>query len=145
MSAADRLAHPGDWPRVAPELAGAGDPSVLPDLVAAYDQPVEAGRGDLLDAMEALGGAAEARRLAESADAEERRVAARLMQLLPEPEHVAALERLAADDDDAVAAAARKALRGQRRTPEWRAAVARLAASDDADLAAAAQGWLAEG
>jgi hypothetical protein len=145
MSAADLLAHPGDWPRAASELAAAGDPSVLPDLVAAYDQPVEASRGELLDAMEALGGGAEARRLAGSSDAAERRVAARLMQLLPEPEHVAALERLAADDDGAVATAARKALRGQRRTPEWRAAVERLAASDDADLAAAAQGWLAEG
>ena len=67
------------------------------------------------------------------------------MQLLPEPEHVAALERLAADDDGAVAAAARKALRGQRRTPAWRAAVERLAASDDADLRAAAESWQAEG
>ena len=56
MSAADRLAHPGDWPRAASELAAEGDPAVLPDLVAAYDQPVEASRGDLLDAMEALGG-----------------------------------------------------------------------------------------
>lgn len=145
MSAADRLAHPGDWPRAASELAAAGDPSVLPDLVAAYDQPVEASRGELLDAMEALGGGSEARRLAESPDAAERRVAARLMQLLPEPEHVAALERLAADDDGAVAAAARKALRGQRRTPAWRAAVERLAASDDADLRAAAESWQAEG
>ncbi len=145
MSAADLLAHPGDWPRAASELAAAGDPSVLPDLVAAYDQPVEASRGELLDAMEALGGGSEARRLAESSDAAERRVAARLMQLLPEPEHVAALERLAADDDGAVAAAARKALRGQRRTPAWRAAVERLAASDDADLRAAAESWQAEG
>ena len=56
------------------------------------------------------------------------------MQLLPEPEHVAALEGLAADDDDAVAAAARKALRGQRRTPEWRAAVERLARLSDPAL-----------
>jgi hypothetical protein len=145
MSAADRLAHPGDWPRTASELAAEGDPAVLPDLVAAYDAPVEASRADLLDAMEELGGGAEARRLAGSADAGERRVAARLMQLLPEQEHVAALERLAADGDDGVAAAARKALHGQRRTPEWRAAVERLAGGDDAELRAAAQSWLAEG
>ena len=55
MSAADLLAHPGDWPRAASELAAAGDPSVLPDLVAAYDQPVEASRGEAF--LDAMGGA----------------------------------------------------------------------------------------
>jgi hypothetical protein len=118
--------------------------SRLAELVAAYDRPIETGRGLLLDEMDALGGRAEARRLAGSADPEERRVAARLMHLLPDPEHLAKLERLVADDDPEVATAARRALRGQTRTPDWHAAVTRLAAAADPALRAAAQAWLDE-
>jgi hypothetical protein len=104
--------------------------SALADLVAAYDRPVEMGKGPLLLQMEALNGGAEARRLAESKDPRERRLAARLMHLLPETEHLDPLERLVADDDEAVATAARRAFAGQRRTPEWHAAAARLGFSD---------------
>jgi hypothetical protein len=104
--------------------------SSLADLVAAYDRPVELGKGALLLQMEALGGGAEARRLADSPDPAERRLAARLMHLLPEPEHVDPLARLVTDDDEAVATAARRAFAGQRRTPEWHAAAARLGFSD---------------
>ncbi len=118
--------------------------SRLAELVAAYDRPIEAGRGLLLEEMDALGGGAEARRLAGSPDAEERRVAARLMHLLPAPEHLPALERLVADPDPDVAAAARRALRGQRRTPDWHAAVGRLAEADDPALRADAAAWLDE-
>ena len=104
--------------------------SSLADLVAAYDRPVELGKGPLLQEMEALGGGAEARRLADSPDPAERRLAARLMHLLPEPEHVEPLERLVTDDDAEVAQQARRAFAGQRRTPEWHAAAARLDFSD---------------
>jgi hypothetical protein len=138
------LADPDAWPETAAALARAGDRAALSDLVAAYDQPVEGGRGPLLQAMDELGGGAEARRLAESADAADRRVAARLMHLLPEPEHLPALERLVVDPDPAVATPARRALRGQRRTPEWHTAVERLAASDDPELRATAAAWQAE-
>jgi hypothetical protein len=116
----------------------------LAELVEVYDQPVERSRAPLLEEMEALRGGEHARRLAESADPEDRRVAARLMHLLPEPEHLEALERLVADPDPRVAAAARRALRGQRRTPAWHVAVERLAASGDPELRAAAQEWMAE-
>ena len=131
MSAADRLAHAGAWPETAAALAGAGDPAVLADLVAAYDQPVEASRGDLLDAMDALGGAAPRRAASPaSADADERRVAARLMHLLPDREHLGALEPLAEDDDAAVAdggpqgpaRAARARRSGTPRSSGWRRA-----------------------
>jgi hypothetical protein len=104
--------------------------SSLADLVAAYDRPVELGKGPLLLQMEALGGGAEARRLAGSPDPAERRLAARLMHLLPEAEHLDALERLVTDPDPGVATAARRAFAGQRRTPEWHAAAARLDFSD---------------
>jgi hypothetical protein len=102
----------------------------LAELVAAYDRPVELGKGKLLLQMEAQGGGAEARRLAGSPDPAERRLAARLMHLLPEPEHLEALERLVSDADPDVAQQARRAFAGQRRTPEWHAAAARLDFSD---------------
>ena len=139
MSAARRLSDAEARPEAAAALAREGDPAALPALVAAYDDPVETGGDALLAAMRALDGPAQARRLAGSADAGERRVAARLMSLLPEPEHLPGLERLVADPEPAVAEAARKALRHQWRTPEWRAAVDRLAGSDDPELRAAAE------
>jgi hypothetical protein len=125
MSARERLRDLEARAEIAAELAREGDPAVLPDLVAAYDEPVETGGEALLEAMAALDGGLQARRLAGSPDAEERRVAARLMSLLPEPEHLPALEPLLDDPDPDVAAAARKALRHQWRTPEWHALVAR--------------------
>ena len=141
MSAADRLADAGAWSETAAALAEAGDPAVLPDLVAAYDQPVEASRAGLLAAMDALGAGTEAHRLAGSGDAAERRVAARLMHLLPDRAHLDALVPLAEDPDPAVADAARRALRGQPRTPAWHVAVERLAAQGDPELRAAARRW----
>ena len=48
------------------------------------------------------------------------------MSLLPEPEHLPALEPLLADPEPAVAEAARKALRHQWHTPEWHALVERV-------------------
>ena len=144
MSAAERLADAGAWPETAAALADAGEPAALADLVAAYDQPVEASRAPLLAAMDALGAGAEAHRLAGSGDAGERRVAARLMHLLPDRAHLGALVPLAEDPDPAVADAARRALRGQPRTGDWHVAVERLAAQGDAELRAAARGWQAE-
>ena len=134
MSARERLQNADARPETAAALAREGDPAALPALVEAYDDPVETGGEALLSAMEALGGGAEARRLASCDDADSRRVAARLMSLLPEPEHLAALEPLLADPDPAVAVAARKSLRHQWRTPAWHAAVERLAGSDDPAL-----------
>jgi hypothetical protein len=134
MSAGDRLKNAEARPETAAALAREGDPAVLGDLVAAFDDPVETGGDALLDAMRDLGGAAEARRLAGSADAGDRRVAARLMSLLPQPENLASLEPLLTDADPAVAGAARKALRHQWRTPAWHAAVDRLTRSEDPSL-----------
>jgi len=52
------------------------------------------------------------------------------MHLLPDTEHLEALERLVTDADPDVAQQARRAFAGQRRTPEWHAAAARLDFSD---------------
>ena len=125
MSALERLRAASGRAEAAEELARAGDASALPALVDAYDDRVETGGEAVLDAIDALGGAGAGRRLASSASADDRRVAARLMSLIPEPENLAALEPLLTDPDPEVAAAARKALRHQWRTPEWHAAVER--------------------
>jgi HEAT repeat protein len=125
----DRLADPDAWPEAVRALVAEGDPDALPALVRAYDRPVEGGKLVLLEAMEALGGRERAADLGESADPEERAVAARLMHLLPDERHVAALERLAADSEPDVAARARRAIEHQPRTPEWHAAMARLPGS----------------
>jgi hypothetical protein len=134
MSVRERLRDIDARPETAAAIAREGDPAVLPELLAVYEEPVETGRSALLQAMSALGGAPEGRRLATSPDPETRRVAARLMSLLPEKENLAALEPLLTDADPAVAGAARKALRHQWRTPEWRATVERLTRSDDPGL-----------
>ena len=131
MSALERLRTASGRTEAAQELARDGDPAALPALVDAYDDRVENGGEAVLDAIDALGGAAAGRRLASSTDAGERRVAARLMSLIPEPENLAALEPLLADPDPGVAAAARKALRHQWRTPAWHAAVERLGGLED--------------
>jgi len=119
------------------------DVDALDALVAAYDTPTEASRGGLLDALRELGGVEAALELAGSADVVERRLAARLMYLLRDEQHPAALEPLVADSDPQTAAFARRAFGAQTRTDEWEAIARRLAGSRDPALRAAATGWLA--
>ena len=120
------------------------DDAALIALVQTYEQSFEEAQSPLVREMEAGGGVEAAPRLARSDDAGERLVAARLMHLLPDERHVAALEPLIADPDPDVAALAWRALRNQRRTPEWRAALERIAEAGPEERRAAAREWLAE-
>jgi len=120
------------------------DDAALIALVQTYEQSFEEAQSPMVREMEAGGGVEAAPRLARSGDAAERLVAARLMHLLPDERHVAALEPLIADPDPDVAALAWRALRNQRRTPEWRAALERIAEAGPEDRRAAAREWLAE-
>jgi hypothetical protein len=120
------------------------DDAGLIELVETYEQSFEEAQSPLVREMESEGGVEAAPRLARSADAGERLVAARLMHLLPDERHVAALQPLIADPDPDVAALAWRALRNQRRTPEWRAALERIAADGPEERRAAAGEWLAE-
>lgn len=120
------------------------DDAALIALVQTYEQSFEEAQSPMVREMEAGGGVEAAPRLARSGDAAERLVAARLMHLLPDERHVAALEPLIADTDPDVAALAWRALRNQRRTPEWRAALERIAEAGPEDRRAAAREWLAE-
>jgi hypothetical protein len=121
------------------------DDTMLAALVAEYDVPREGSRRPLLDAMEAAGGVAAAGRLADSEDVAQRRLAARLAHLLPDPAHVPALELLACDNDAGVAAEARAALRVQVRDERWRETLARLADAEDPELRRAVAAWTEEG
>ena len=120
------------------------DDAALIALLQTYEQSFEEAQSPMVREMEAGGGVEAAPRLARSGDAAERLVAARLMHLLPDERHVAALEPLIADPDPDVAALAWRALRNQRRTPEWRAALERIAEAGPEDRRAAAREWLAE-
>jgi hypothetical protein len=139
---AGELRDPERWAETARALVEAGDQSALSELVKAYDWPVEGDKLPLLEAMEALGGAEAAHRMVESSEPIERRIGVRLMQLVPDGRHLAALERLVADEDEVVARFARRALETQWRTAEWRAAVERLARSENAEVREAATSWL---
>jgi hypothetical protein len=120
------------------------DDAALIELVDTYEQSFDEGQAPLVREMEARGGVEAAPRLARSGDTRARLAATRLMHLLPDEGHVAALEPLVADADPDVAALAWRALRNQRRTPEWRAAVGRIADSGPEERRVAAREWLAE-
>ena len=105
------------------------DDAALIALVQTYEQSFEEAQSPLVREMEAGGGV---------------EAAARLMHLLPDERHVAALEPLIAEPDPDVAALAWRALRNQRRTPEWRAALERIAEAGPEERRAAAREWLAE-
>jgi hypothetical protein len=116
----------------------------LRELVHTRDDRPELHGRPLIDEMDALGGVAAAGDLARSDDVDDRFVAARLMHLLPDGAHIEPLSELVHDPDPRVAAAARRALHGQRRSAQWRELVERLAADSDPQLAAAASEWLAD-
>jgi hypothetical protein len=142
------LSDPEQWSWAAPALAAhapPGDRDALEALVAAYAVRGERSRVPLLDAMEALGGVPAVGDLGASDDVADRRLAARLAHLLPDPAHLPVLEALVTDRDEHVAAEARAALRTQPRDPAWRALVRRLAQGSDPELAAAALAWEREG
>jgi hypothetical protein len=120
------------------------DDAALVDLVETYEQSYEEGRPPIVRELVARGAVEAAPRLARSDDVRTRFTAARIMHLLPDERHVAALEPLVADADAGVAGIAWRALRNQRRTPEWRAAVERIAAGGPPERREAAREWLAE-
>ena len=120
------------------------DDAGLVELVETYERSFDEGQSPLVREIAAQGGVEAAPRLARSDDPAVRLAAARIMHLLPDERHVAALEQLVADSDPDVAGLAWRALRNQRRTPEWRAVVERVAAEGPEDRREAAADWLAE-
>jgi hypothetical protein len=73
----------------------------------------------------------------------ERRIGVRLMQLVPDARHLAALDRLVTDEDEVWSHASPAApLETQWRTAESRAVVERLTRSENAEVREVAEDWL---
>jgi HEAT repeat protein len=125
------------WCRGARTLARLGDTRAIFPLVEAMNRPVEADKGCLYSALEKLGARQRARTLAESADASERAVAVRLMELFSGEEQLAPLERIAGTDSGAsLRRAAAHTLGLQKQTAAWEATMVRLLEADDPQVRA---------
>jgi hypothetical protein len=126
------LAAPTTWCSGAKQLAGLKDKRALVPLMQAYERPAESDKQCLTDAMEALGGEAEARHLIASKDPGERAVAIHLMILFGSDDQLEPLSAVVKDDPDpALRQRAKDALRQQRQTKKWEEVVATYLASTD--------------
>jgi len=121
------------WCQGAKKLVHLGDRSAVVPLMQAYESREEGSKLCLLDAMEELGAAELSHDLFEASDAEERRMAVHLMELLPDDAHLPFLERAAVDDDDKVRRQGLRSLRTQRQTPAWEATLVRLLDAERVD------------
>lgn len=131
------LASPRTWCTGASQLAALKDPRGLVPLMRAFESPAEAEKLCLAEAMEALGGEVEARKLIASSDAGERRVAIHLMILFGSDGQLPHLRDAALNDPDAaVRTRALDALRQQHQTPVWERTVAELLGQPSAELRA---------
>jgi hypothetical protein len=132
------LASPKTWCTGAKQLAALKDVRALVPLMHAFESPAEAEKLCLAEAMEALGGEVEARKLIASRDADERRVALHLMILFSSDEQLPHLRDAALKDPDAdVRTRALDALRQQRQTPKWEGVVGELLGQASTEL----RGW----
>ncbi|HEY5943835.1 MAG TPA: hypothetical protein VIV40_00010 [Kofleriaceae bacterium] len=132
------LGSPTSWCTGAKQLVALKDKRALVPLTQAYEKPAEADKLCLSEAMEALGGETEARKLIVSKDASERAVAIRLMILFSSDDQLAPLNEVALHDSDAaLRAAAKSALAQQHQTKKWEELIAGYLASPDD----AARGW----
>jgi len=132
------LASPKTWCTGANQLAALKDARALVPLMRAFESPVEAEKLCLADAMEALGGEVEARKLIASRDLDERRVALHLMILFSSDEQLPSLRDAALKDPDAdLRTRALDALRQQHQTPKWEGIVGDLLGQPNTEL----RGW----
>lgn len=129
------LASPKTWCTGAAQLAALHDARALVPLMRAFESPVEAEKLCLADAMEALGGETEARKLIASADAAERRVAIHLMILFASDDQLPHLrDAVRKETDGVLRTRALDALRQQHQTAKWEAVVGDLLDQPSAEL-----------
>jgi hypothetical protein len=132
------LASPKTWCTGATQLAALHDTRALVPLMRAFESPAEAQKLCLADAMQALGGETEARRLIASADASERRVALHLMILFASDDQLPPLrDAVVRETDGELRRRALDALRQQHQTGKWDAVVGDLLGQPSAEL----RGW----
>ena len=129
------LAAPTTWCDGARRLVELGDKRALIPLVRAFESRHEASKQCLIDAMGALGGDVEARRLIVSEDAVVRIAAIRLMVVFASDAQLDALNAVVLHDDDAmVRERAKHALAAQRQTKRWEELIASYLALPDVEM-----------
>jgi HEAT repeats len=136
--AAKLLGSPKTWCTGAKRLVALKDKRAFVPLMRAYESRHEAEKVCLIEAMEALGGEAEARALIASSAADDRRIAMRLMLLTSSDLHLPHLRDAALKDPEPeLRTRALDTLRQQRRTPAWVEIVAELLGQPGPEL----RGW----
>ena len=115
----EQLLRPGTRCQAAEALVKLGDRLALLDLMDAYETNYEGSALCLLDAMDALGGAAAADALFDQATPEKLRQIVHLMELFPDDTHLPRLRRALTSADGRVRTQARRSLSTQRQTPAW--------------------------
>ncbi|HWO25715.1 MAG TPA: HEAT repeat domain-containing protein [Kofleriaceae bacterium] len=132
------LGSPKTWCTGAKRLVALKDKRAVLPLMRAFESRMEAEKLCLAEAMEALGGEAEARALIASSAADDRRVALRLMVLFSSDLHLPHLRDAALKDPEpALRTRALDALRQQRRTSAWEQLIAELLDQPGPEL----RGW----
>jgi hypothetical protein len=130
----DQLKYPGTRCQAAEALVKLGHRLALLDLVDAYEISYEGDTLCLLDAMQALGGAAAADALFGQAAPEQVRRIVHLMEFFPDDAHLPRLAQALGSTDERVRKQARRSLSTQRQTPAWIALLTGLLdAHDPAD------------
>jgi HEAT repeat protein len=115
-----QLHQPGTRCQAAEALVTLGDRQALLDLMDAYEMSYEGSTLCLLDAMQALGGAAAADALFDQGPlAGRQRQIVHLMELFPEDTHLPRLRLALGSPDERIRAQARRSLSTQRQTPAW--------------------------
>jgi HEAT repeat protein len=117
----EQLHRPGTRCQAAEALVKLGERLALLDLMDAYETNYEGSALCLLDAMEALGGAAAADALFDQVtppSGQLRRIVY-LMELFPDDSHLPRLRLALGSADGRVRAQARRSLSTQRQTPAW--------------------------
>ena len=129
--AVDHLDSPSTWCEGAAALARIGGRDALLALIRAYEQPIEASKLCLLDALEALSPVSAARELVDDGNTEERRLGIHLMELFADESYLGRLQAAAGDADPRIRAQARRSLQAQYRTPAWEETVTALLRGDE--------------
>lgn len=126
------------WCAGAAALARSGARRAIAPLVRAYETPIEgADKGCLLKALKELAPHDVVVELATAAEAEERRVAMKVMELYPDAAWLGPVERALGDAEAKVQRQALRALVAQYQTPAWEALLVKLL--DSTSAAARAQ------
>ena len=131
------LSSPDTWCDGAARLARLGNPEAILPLVAAMRSGHEASTLCLVEAVEALGGAAHAASFAAAAEPERRHAALDVLLSLGTDAHLPIIEQLAADPLPSIRQHTLKVAHQLKRTPAWRQTMFRLLAAPDAAVRAA--------